>query len=154
MNDISIRKAGINDLEDIRRLNNELFELEINNFDDTLVSGWPYTEEGLDYYKDLINNYYVYVAIKDDVVVGYLAGSILEYSHIKHKYAELNNMCINNNYRGLGIGTKLIDQFKSDMKNNNITEIRVTASYKNENAKKFYELKGFYEFETTYKMDI
>lgn len=154
MEEVLIRKATIDDLEDIRRLNNELFELELNNFDDTLVSGWPYTEDGLIYYKDLINNYYVYVAIKDNKIIGYLAGSILEYSHIKHKYGELNNMCITGECRGLGVGTKLIETFKSDMKNNNITEIRVTASYKNFKAKEFYKNNGFYDFETTYKMDI
>ena len=37
MNDILIRKAGINDLEDIRRLNNELFELNSWYFRNALV---------------------------------------------------------------------------------------------------------------------
>ena len=40
------------------------------------------------------------------------------------------------------------------MKNNNITEIRVTASYTNYKAKEFYSTIGFEKFETTFKINI
>lgn len=39
MEEIYIRKANINDLNSIQVLNNNLFDLEFNNFDDTLKQG-------------------------------------------------------------------------------------------------------------------
>ena len=46
---IEIKRASIKDLEDIQRLNNQLFELEYTNFDPTLKVGWPFEIEGIKY---------------------------------------------------------------------------------------------------------
>ena len=45
MEKINIRKATINDLNSVQDLNNSLFELEFNNFDDTLKLGWPFEKK-------------------------------------------------------------------------------------------------------------
>lgn len=45
MENIIIRKADTNDLKSIQDLNNRLFELEYNQFDDTLRVGWPYEKK-------------------------------------------------------------------------------------------------------------
>ncbi|MBO7504886.1 GNAT family N-acetyltransferase [bacterium] len=50
----------------------------------------------------------------------------------------MNNMCILEEYRKCGVGTKLFNEFKNVCKENNIEEIKVTASYGNTNAIKFY----------------
>ena len=46
MENIEIRKASLEDLEIVRNLNNELFKLEKENFDSTLVENWPLSEDG------------------------------------------------------------------------------------------------------------
>ena len=78
MEKVIIRKATIYDLFEIQSLNNLLFKLEKENFDPTLVENWPMTEEGEKYFKTLIEDAYVIVAILNDKIVGYLAGSINE----------------------------------------------------------------------------
>ena len=155
MDDLIIRKAHINDLEYIQELNNELFKLEKENYDPTLVSNWPLTEEGKKYFEDLINNHYVVVATINNEIVGYLAGSINEKgSYEDVQYGEINNMFINDNYRGYGIGKKLINSFKDYCKERNINNLIVTASSKNINAINFYKNNGFNDFNLTLTMNI
>lgn len=151
---MDIRRANINDLKKIQELNNELFELELNSCDDTLVKNWPLSIEGEEYFKSLIIEDYVYVAIDNEKVVGYLAGSIVDVSYIRNKYAEVNNMCVSEVCRGKKVGSLLLDSFKKDLKDLGINELRVTASSGNKNARSFYEKNGFKEFEITYRMEL
>lgn len=153
--EFTIKKATIEDLNTIQDLNNKLFELEYNNFDPTLKIGWPYEIAGEEYFKDLIENQIIYIALIDKEIVGYLAGSIhVENSYNTTSIAELDNMFILEEYRKYGIGTKLFNEFKEFCKKNKIEELKVTASSKNTNAIKFYQKNGFEEFETTLKMPL
>lgn len=75
---------------------------------------WALTEEGKDYFEDLIKNQYVIVATLEDKIIGYLAGSINEKgSYEEIQYGEINNMFIKEDYRLYGIGKKLINNFKN-----------------------------------------
>lgn len=144
---IDFRKANVNDLKDICRLNNSLFKLEKENYDETLTDNWPLTNAGKDYFEDMILNNYVQVAIVYGKVIGYLAGSINKKSSYENvQYGEINNMYIDEEYQGKKIGTKLINNFKQYLKNNNISSIKVIASYKNSKAIKFYKRNGMEEF--------
>lgn len=151
---MDIRRANIDDLRKIQELNNELFDLELNSCDYTLVKDWPLSIDGEEYFKDLILKDYVYVCVDEGIVVGYLAGSIVDVSYIKNKYAEVNNMCVSDKCRGKGVGHLLLEAFKSDVKDLGIMELRVTASSKNSNARSFYERNDFKEFEVTYRMEL
>ena len=124
MEEIKIRKATIDDVRAIQELNNDLFKLEKENYDTTLISDWPISDEGKDYFSDLINNHYVIVA-------------------------EDNNMVVKNEYRGKGIGKSLINYFKEYCKSNNVYNMQVIASYKNRDAIEFYRKNGFEEFDIT-----
>lgn len=131
MNEFFIRKAQLEDLNIIQNLNNELFKLEKENYDSTLVQNWPLSEDGKQYFEDLIINHYVVVATKYDKIVGYLAGSINEKgSYEEIQYGEINDMLIDNKYRGFGIGKMLIDNFKNYCKDNGIMNLKVVASAK------------------------
>ena len=155
MEKINIRKATINDLNSVQDLNNSLFELEFNNFDDTLKLGWPFEKEGKEYFEYMIKNEIVFVAEVEEKVVGYLAGSICEQiSYITETFAELDNMCIDEAYRRFGIGTLLMNKFKKYCKENNIQNIKVTASAKNSRAIQFYMKNGFEDYNITLKYKI
>ena len=155
MENIKLRKANIDDLFEIQKLNKELFELESNNFDSTLMEDWPLTQEGKEYFENAIKNDIVLVACLDQKIVGYLAGTLnSQYSYNNNIQAELDNMCIMNEYRKLGIGSKLFDEFKKICKEKGINEIKVVASYNNLNAIDFYKRKGFNESELTLKQNI
>lgn len=155
MEDIIMRCANLSDVELIQKLNYKLFELEKKNYDSTLVLDWPLSEEGKKYFEDLINNEYVIIALKDENVIGYLAGSINEkgtYELIQ--YGEINNMLVDDKYRGLGIGKQLINKFKEYCKSKNITNLKVVASAKNKNAIEFYKRQGFNDFDITLTMNM
>ena len=150
MSSTIIRKATLKDLKTIQELNNSLFELEKKNYDSTLVKDWPLTKEGQKYFEDLINNHYVIVAIINDDLIGYLAGSINEKgSYVEVQYGEINNMFIKNEYRGYGIGKLLINNFKEYCKSKGISNMKVISSYKNKKAIDFYRRNGFEEFDIT-----
>ena len=117
--EFTIKKATIDDLNTIQELNNKLFELEYNNFDPSLKIGWPFEIAGEEYFKDLIENQIIYLAIMNKEIVGYLAGSIhVENSYNTTSIAELDNMFILEEYRKYGIGTKLFNEFKDYCKKN------------------------------------
>ena len=155
MESINIRIATINDLNAVQELNNSLFELEFNNFDDTLKVGWPFEKDGKEYFEYMIENEIVFVAEAEEKIVGYLAGSICEQiSYITETFAELDNMCIDDQYRRFGIGTLLINEFKKYCKEKNIQNIKVTASAKNSRAIQFYIKNGFEDYNVTFKYKI
>lgn len=155
MEDLIIRSATIDDLLNIQKLNKILFELEYNNFDSTLDTSWPMSNEGEEYFKNAINNNIVLVSVLDDKIVGYLVGSLnTGYSYNKNIQAELDNMCILEECRKLGIGKQLFLEFKKICKKNNISELKVVASYDNLNAIKFYKNCGFAPSELTLKQNI
>ncbi|MCL1929896.1 hypothetical protein FWF93_02055 [Candidatus Saccharibacteria bacterium] len=80
-----IRKATESDLNSILELNHSLFELEFDNFDDTLKVGWTYEKVGKDYFIEVIKDGTVFVADEENKIAGYLAGSILANSCISEK---------------------------------------------------------------------
>lgn len=154
-NDIKIRKATIQDIDDIIKLNKILFDLEYNNFDDTLNINRPTSDEWKSYFQNSITKNITLIATIDDLIVWYLIWSLdSQFSYNTVKQAELNNMCILDKFRESGIGTKLINEFKKICNNDGIQEIKVTASYKNTNAIKFYKKNGFNESELTLKLEI
>lgn len=155
MDNIIIKKATLENLSVIQALNDELFKLEKENYDTTLVRDWALSEEGKEYFKNLIFNNYVIVAIIDNQIVGYLAGGINEQGTYEEiQYGEIYNMFIKSTCRGNGIGRKLICNFKEYCKQNGINNLKVTASAKNKNAIEFYHRNGFEDFNLTLTMNI
>ena len=150
MDNVIIRKATLDDLFEIQNLNNLLFKLEKENFDPTLVEDWPLSADGKNYFKELIENNFVVVAIINNEIVGYLAGSINEKgSYEEIQYGEVNNMFIKSECRGYGLGKMLINEFKKYCSSNSINNLVVTASAKNVNAIEFYKKNGFDDFNIT-----
>ena len=72
MDKIFVRKATLDDIDDIIKLNKTLFDLEYNNFDKTLNTNRPMSNEGINYYKESIINGITLVAIINNTIVGYL----------------------------------------------------------------------------------
>lgn len=155
MENITIRRAKLDDLYEIQRLNNELFNIELKNYDDSLKEYWPISKEGEAYFRGKILNDVVIVACLEDDPIGYLAGSLkTQYSYNKTIQAEIDNMCLKEEFRHLGIGKRLVKAFKNICLDNDINEIKVTASFNNKSAINFYKEFGFEEAEITLKQKI
>ena len=151
---IEIKRATQKDLQAVQALNNKLFDLEIDKHDPLLIKGWPYSQVGENYFSDAIQNDFVVIALCDGKVVGYLAGSENQKSYWKVKFTELDNMYIEQEYRKHGIGKLLVDEFKKWTKEKSISNMKVTASAKNQNAINFYQKMGFAHFDTVLHCDL
>ena len=150
-----IRKANIDDLKYVQELNYKLFDLEYNNFDPALNMEQTFSEKGEKYFKELIKNGTVWIAEDNNKLIGYLAGSIIGKPSCTIKtLAELDNFYIDEQYRRKGIGKKLVEELKKYCILQDIEEMKVTANYKNINAREFYKNNGFDDFEITYKMKL
>ena len=145
-----IRKATLKDLQRIQELNNELFDLELANFDKYLIKDWPLSNEGKQYFEKAIKESFVVVAEINNNIVGYLLGEESNIPYYNFKIAELCNMCIDSNYRKQGIGNALYKVFEKSFKEQGVTHFIVTASFKNESAKAFYKKMGFEEANSTF----
>jgi len=153
--DIVIRKATLEDLKVVQDLNYKLFDFVHKNFDSSLNMEWTFSDKGEKYFKEVIENETVWVAIDNDKIIGYLAGIMKSYNSINAKSAEVDNFYIEEEYRRLGIGKRLVNEYKEYCKSKGIDTIYVTANAKNKNARSFYQASGFNdEYEVTYKMKI
>lgn len=63
-----IRKAKLKDLSKIQKLNNDLFDLELAEFDKYLIKDWPLSKEGEKYFENAIKQSCVLVVEADNEV--------------------------------------------------------------------------------------
>lgn len=145
-----IRKAEIEDVPAIQKLNKQLFDKEYHEYDPTLNVDWPF-EEGKGFFKKTVQNedYCSFVAIFKDQIIGYLAGNIKDAESYRNfdRLATLGNMFILDKYRNEGIGTELVKHFKEWCNSKEVKQIRVGTFISNTEAIKFYKRCGFKEHE-------
>jgi len=147
---IKTRRAVAADLPAVQELNLKLFKKEFAEFDKTLDCDWTMSDKGEKYFSDRIsfNGGCVFVAEDDDgKIVGYLAGGLSENEASRldtGPMAELENMFVEDSYRGQKIGSALMDEFIRWCKDNNVSRVRVIASPGNVGGIRFYERNGFF----------
>lgn len=150
LDEIVLEKATSKDLEYIQKLNRKLFVREFEKYNKLLNIKWTFGEKGTKYFNELIQNNFVYVAKINNNIIGYLAGSIHNVNEcFTKKFAEIENMYIENQYRRLKIGSKLIIKFKDWCKENKIEYIKVSAWSQNIEAINFYKNNDFIDYEKT-----
>lgn len=157
MPNIVIKKALKSDLIEVLSLNRKLFENEIQQgFDRHLNLSWLESEQAKDFFTTLINNETVFLSFINGQIVGYLAGLIHpnQNHYVKDSFAEIFHLYLDEKTRGLGIGKKLIENFKQHCKILGIRHIKVTASAPNHKALAFYRKVGFNDYEITLKCDL
>ena len=144
----------------IREVKNE----DIKELLNVYIQGYRYHQEGRndifvnlsdeELEKDLINNLNelsTIVLIKDNKIVGYLSYKIKgEYK----KKLDIDQLVIEENYRGQGLGKKLVEQAKVIAKENNCTRIELNCWLFNKNALSMYEHIGFERQRIIYEMSL
>ncbi len=144
---IQIKKATINDLQDIQKLNLLLFKKEYEEYDKLLDLKWTFGKQGTDYFKDKLTKpgSCGFVAFVDGKVIGYIIGGICKAETYRNmpETAELDNMFILKEFRSKRIGTKLYKEFVKWSKSKNAEIIRVQVSSPNKEAINFYRKNGF-----------
>ena len=154
MDDITIRKASMNDLIQLLVFEQDLIKTE-RPFDSTLKP------DPINYYdlKSLLTSPLaeVVVAETDNKIIasGYAridkSKPFLKHSH----HAYLGFMYVVPEYRGQGINKRIVDALKDWAASQNITEFSLEVYYDNASAIKAYEKIGFsrYILEMRFNLD-
>lgn len=153
MNEINIRSASLDDLPILYEFEQGIVEAE-RPFDPTIKSGQV--------------NYYDIMAMilsKDTEVVAAIDGNELVGSgyldikkskpFLKHEYfGYIGFMYVKHEYRGKGVGQKIIENLKSWAKSRNLNEIRLDVYDDNHRAVGAYEKAGFKKHLVEMRMEI
>lgn len=148
--EVRIRKALKEDWKIIQKLNNEVFIVSYK-YDKNLNMKWPFEKEGINYYKDSIKNknYFCYIAEVNRKPTGYLFGLIKKFPSRAIKSGEIENMGITSKFRGKGIGTKLIYEFKKWCKKRKVNFIKVSTYFCYQEGINFYKKQGMVPIDVT-----
>ena len=144
---IEIKKATLKELEAIRKMNQELFKYDYENFDKNINYKWSLTKAHKECYEKDISgkNSAVFLALINKKIVGYILCKIIDaeiYSKDK-KLAFLEDMFVVKEHRSSGIGTMLVNEFLKWEKLKGVKRATVTVSIKNKKAINFYRKAGF-----------
>lgn len=107
--------------------------------------------------EGLLKHESIYVAKIEEKIVGYIIINIIEKNNPFMRYRKLldvDTLCIDKNYRGKGIGTKMLEFAKALGLKNDCTDIYLTVNPENENAIKVYENFGMKVKGISYMMEI
>ena len=145
MTEARLRTARTEDVEDIGALSAALFEEDAGTRDPFTNVGWP-GEEGREHFLRLVrrDGAVCLLAVVEEATVGYLAGYVREPSSLRPvSIAELESMYVLEDYRGQGLGERLVDRFCAWALERGSRRVSVTAYSANEGALRFYERVGF-----------
>ena len=112
---------------------------------------------GNELFKEMIQEKNILIAKYNNVIVGYATFKISEKDNPSMRYRKvllIEAICVDENNRGNGIGTKLLEHLKCIGKENNCTDMYLTVNEENENAIKLYENFGFKIKSLAYSMQI
>lgn len=110
-----------------------------------------------DSFKEMIQEKEIFIAKNQSKIVGYITFNIQEKTNPSMRYRKQINIdaiCVNEENRGEGIGTLLLEYMKKYGKENNCTDMYLTVNEENENAIKVYEKFGFKVKSIAYSMMI
>lgn len=153
-----LRRATIDDIEDIYNLNTELF-LVLNNLKENIYNpiGFP-----KDYIKaSIMSNDTDYILVEDDdKIVGYALiekreSPYKEYPSFKEdSFAFIYELIVLPEYRLKGYGKSIIDEAYKWAKERNLTSIELNVLENNYNARAFYERVGFEEYQIKLRKEV
>ena len=151
-----IRLAQINDIDSILKLLDEIREVHHKIRPDLFKSsGCKYNKEEL---KEIINNPLtpIFVYIINNELVAYAMNVITihkdENAMCDFKTLYLDDLCVENNYRGKNIGHELFEYVKNYAKEIGCHNLTLNVWAGNDKAIKFYESLGLKTQKTTMEM--
>ncbi|MFA4907165.1 MAG: GNAT family N-acetyltransferase [archaeon] len=158
-NSFEVRRATINDLGGIQKLNLLLFRKEHEEYDRFLNMEWTFSKTGTDYYKGMITrrDRCAFIAVKGGKTIGYLVGKTVPrkgaYRKIRN-YAELDNMLVLEKHRGRKVGSMLVKAFLEWCGKKNIEMVNVSANFRNRRGINFYKKLGFREYSLWLELEM
>ncbi len=152
---ILIEIPQIGDYEQVNNLAKQVHELHVKWRPDLFLN----VDEVIsrDSFKEMIQEKEIFIAKNQSKIVGYITFNIQEKTNPSMRYRKQINIdaiCVNEENRGEGIGTLLLEYMKKYGKENNCTDMYLTVNEENENAIKVYEKFGFKVKSIAYSMMI
>ena len=148
---IEYRAATASDLKDFYRLYENFAKQEGEIYQNPVTNPqWITTEPAKQYYNKLRQNQFFWLAVHNGEIIAFCTGVISNLKWNSDSVGELVNIYVDERYRSMGIGAKLVDTFKAYCKEYDCNNIKVTFMEKNERAEKFYARHGFGVHERTY----
>ena len=145
MNDtIQIRKINKNDLERAFELLNELNEGNLDR--ETFLRNFDQKVQG--------KNSYCICAANGDEIVGVLFSEFRSKFYDPKKRLYVEDLIVDEKYRGRGVGEKILLELVEYAKNNNCGSIELTSVLENEAAHRFYEKNNFKKHSYKFKQSI
>ena len=154
-NEITIEIPRMDNLNEVNKLAKQVHELHVNWSPDVFLSVEEVIQK--DYFENLIQNKEIYIAKLKDEIIGYVMFSIrkIEIPIMKYrKELNIEAVCVDENYRGNGIGTLLLAHIKEVGKARGCTNMHLTVNQENKCAIKLYEKFGFKVKDIAYMMKI
>ncbi|PMB77169.1 MAG: ribosomal-protein-alanine N-acetyltransferase [Fervidicoccus fontis] len=121
----SIESASMRDLK-------EVYEIELSSF-----PRYPYSISVLVSFLTLFPELFL-IARHEERIVGYIAG-FME----KEDRGHIASIAVRQEYRGRGIGRKLLEEEENKMRNLNVKEVVLEVSENNEVAIRLYTSMGY-----------
>lgn len=138
MDNLTIRAATFNDIPFLVELLRQLFSIE-EDFSFNPVKH----ERGLDLLIDAKDRAIVLVAVWDDKIVGMLTAQVNISTVEGTIAATLEDMVVDEHYRGKGIGKSLMDAAYKWAKDRRITRLQLLADKTNAPALAYYDRLGW-----------
>lgn len=153
-----IRLANINDVENIQKLNMELF-IVLNQLRPDIYNPIAFEKTFIKSMINSCNSDYILIE-DDDRLVGYSLieeriSPFKEYdSFIEDHYAFIYELVILPEYRTKGYGRQIIEAANMWAKKRKLTSIELNVLNNNYNARAFYEKNGFEEYQIKLRKEI
>lgn len=155
MEKLKIIQPTIDEWSKINELAKQVHKLHINWNSDLFLD----VEEiiSMERLNKLLETDSIYVAKVNGEIVGYIIIDIKEKDNGLMRYRKLlsiDTLCIDEDFRGQGIGTKILEFAKNIAKEQNCTDMHLTVNPNNENAIKVYEKFGMKVYNLSYIMKL
>lgn len=155
MEKLKIIQPTIDEWSKINELAKQVHKLHINWNSDLFLD----VEEviSMERLNKLLETDSIYVAKVNGEIVGYIIIDIKEKDNGFMRYRKLLNidtLCIDEDFRGQGIGTKILEFAKNIAKEENCTDMHLTVNPNNKNAIKVYEKFGMKVYNLSYMMKL
>jgi len=108
-------------------------------------------------FAKMVENKEIVVAKLQDEIIGYMMFNIKEIIKNIMRYRKqlsIEAICVDEKYRGKGIGTALLEYARKIGKENNCTDLYLTVNEENENAIRLYNKFGLKVKNIAYSMKI
>ena len=150
MNDIKIRLATLEDVSGIMPIFAQIVDYHAS------IDSEVYTDADMSAFEQSVqdqltkDNWKIFVAETNKKIVGFLTlqmrSNRRQWGNVADTDGRIDCLAVDENYRHMGIGTKLMVEVEDYLKSQGIFEMRLTVSIHNPNAIKCYEKMGMKKY--------